>query len=335
MIVDIVFGFLGSGKTTFISQVLKEWGSAEKTVVLVNEFGEVGIDGDLLAAQGGNVVEMPSGCICCTLQADFRSQLLEITNTIKPERIIIEPTGVATITQIRSIIDAQLFEDMIRRVNNILIADATGFMGLYKANRHFVESQVKNAVIVLLNKCDKVDKHKASITRSAISAINPEVSVMMTEFGVVDREEYRLALSTTPGSQNEPWQDDHDRVGGTAHPDMEESEHGQHAHLQTEEDGLGYETHGCVLEDVSFDKQALETFFLELSAPEASLGEIVRAKGIFRIGDKGILMELASGEYSSQPMGELKQSKVSIIGRKLNRKMIDAAINRCMVAAIP
>ncbi|MGD9073513.1 MAG: GTP-binding protein, partial [Desulfobacterales bacterium] len=163
MIVDIVFGFLGAGKTTFITRVLKAWGSKEKTVVLVNEFGEVGIDGELLAAQGGNVVEMPSGCICCTLQADFRSQLLDISRKIGPERVIIEPTGVATIAQVRSIIEAQLFEDTIREINDILISDATGFMGLYKANRHFVESQVENADVVLLNKCDKVDKTKAML----------------------------------------------------------------------------------------------------------------------------------------------------------------------------
>ena len=334
MIVDIVFGFLGSGKTTFITHVLKEWGSAEKTVVLVNEFGDVGIDGDLLAAQGGNVVEMPSGCICCTLQADFRSQLLEITSAIKPERVIIEPTGVATITQIRSIIDAQLFEAIIRKVNTILIADATGFMELYKANRHFVETQVKNAVIALLNKCDKVEKHKAQIVGSAISAINPEITVMMTEFGVVDREEYRLALSATPHSKNLPWQDDHIPIADASHHDPAESDHGPHAHIHAEEDGIGYETHGCVLDDVSFDKQALETFFSNLSAPEASLGEIVRAKGIFRVGDRGILMELASGEWSTQPMGELKQSKVSIIGRNLRRQMIDAAIKECAATTI-
>ncbi|MGB5617228.1 MAG: GTP-binding protein, partial [Desulfobacterales bacterium] len=211
MIVDIVFGFLGVGKTTFITRVLKEWGSKEKTVVLVNEFGEVGIDGELLAAQGGNVVEMPSGCICCTLQADFRSQLLDICRTIWPERVIIEPTGVATIAQVRSIIEAQLFEDTIREINDILIADATGFMGLYKANRHFVESQVENADVVLLNKCDKVDKTKAMVTRSAISAINPEITVLMAEFGAVDWADYHLALSAAPRSKRTRIEDEHER----------------------------------------------------------------------------------------------------------------------------
>ncbi|MDZ7580587.1 MAG: GTP-binding protein [Deltaproteobacteria bacterium] len=330
MIVDIVFGFLGAGKTTFITRVLEEWGSKEKTVVLVNEFGEIGIDGELLAAQGGNVVEMPSGCICCTLQADFRSQLLDISRTIGPERVIIEPTGVATIAQVRSIIAAQLFEDTIREINDILIADATGFMGLYKANRHFVESQVENADVVLLNKCDKVNKTKAMVTRSAISAINPEITVLMAEFGAVDWAEYHLALSAAPRSKRTRIEDEHGRTRDEAVNMMTDADGKKHPHFHEEEDALGYESYGCVFKDLSFNRSALEAFFRKLIEPNSGIGEIVRAKGIFRLGDRGILMELASGEVSFQPMGQLKESKVSIIGKALNREKIGAALERCV-----
>ena len=100
-------------------------------------------------------------------------------------------------------------------------------------------------------------------------------------------------------------------------------------HFHEEQDALGYESYGCVFEDVSFDPQALETLFLALNAPESSLGQIVRAKGIFRTGAKGVLMELASGEFSSQPMGPLQQSKVSIIGKELKREQIGAALQGC------
>ncbi|MCU0600268.1 MAG: GTP-binding protein [Desulfobacterales bacterium] len=330
MIVDIVFGFLGAGKTTFITRVLKEWGSKEKTVVLVNEFGEVGIDGELLAAEGGNVVEMPSGCICCTLQADFRAQLLEISRAIRPERVIIEPTGVATIAQVRSIIAAQLFENTIRQINDILIADATGFMGLYKANRHFVESQVENADIVLLNKCDKVDRTKAMVTRSAISAINPEITVLTAEFGAVDWADYHLALSAAPRYKRTRIEDEHHRANDGVQNLMAEAVGQGHPHFDEEEDALGYESYGCVFGDLSFDRSALEAFFRELNKPTSGAGEIVRAKGVFRLGDRAILMELASGEFSFQPMGQLKQSKVSIIGKGLNREMIGAALERCV-----
>lgn len=313
MIVDIVFGFLGAGKTTFITRVLQEWDAKEKTVVLVNEFGEVGIDGELLSMQGGNVVEMPSGCICCTLQADFKAQLIDIVNHIQPERIIIEPTGVATIAQIRAIVELQAFEKSIQQINDILIADASGFMDLYKANRHFVESQIENAHIVVLNKCDKVEKKKAMLTRSAITAINPEISVLTAEFGAVDKGEYQLALSAAPRAL----------YGLGQMPD----------HVHKEPDALGYESFGRVFTDQSFDLRRLEDFFQRLSNADENIGAVVRAKGIFRAGDQGVLMELASGDWSSQPAGRVQESKISIIGKNLNQDNINAAIERCTAAA--
>jgi G3E family GTPase len=329
MIVDIVFGFLGSGKTTFIIRALQRWGAEEKIVILVNEFGDVGIDGDLLSGQGGDVVEMPSGCICCSLQSDFRSQMLGISRSIKPDRVIIEPTGVATIAQIRSIFEAQLFEETIEKINNILIADATSFMKLYKANRHFVESQVEHAQLALLNKCDKVDEKKAMVIQSAILAINPEISVLMTEFGAVDWAEYHLALSTAPCSKNIV----HDKDSLVSHiveQYFSETPHAEHHHFQEEEDALGYESFGSVFEGTSFDRNSLETFFKKLNAADSKMGEIVRAKGIFHVGTKAMLIELASGEITSQPVKQISRSKVSIIGAGLNRDAISTSLQRCV-----
>jgi G3E family GTPase len=332
MIVDIVFGFLGAGKTTFITRILKDWDYGEKTVVLVNEFGEVGIDGELLAAQGGNVVEMPSGCICCTLQADFRAQMLEIMKTIRPERVIIEPTGVATISQVRSIIEAQLFEKAIQRINDILIADAVGFMELYKANRHFVESQVTHANIVILNKCDKVDQRRVLVTRSAISAINPEIAVLMAQFGAVDKAEYQMALSTAQNFLKILDSHNHSQGFSETGHFLTGIEDKVSLHFHEEEDSLGYESYGRVFQEASFDQKALEQLFMELNAPRSPLGEIVRAKGIFHVAGKGILMELASGEFSTQPTGPCKQTKVTIIGKNLDREKLGAALEKCVAA---
>jgi len=330
MIVDIVFGFLGSGKTTFIIRALEKWGTEEKIVVLVNEFGDVGIDGDLLTGRGGDVVELPSGCICCTLQTDFRSQMLEISRTIHPERVIVEPTGVATIAQIRAIVEAQLFEDTIEKINNILIADATGFMNLYKDNRHFVESQVENAQLALLNKCDRIDKRKAMVIQGAISAINPEMTVLMTEFGAVDWAEYQFALSTAPRSEKDIRKKEDFHAQHIQEEFFPEAGHVTHPHFHEEEDALGYESFGCVYEDRSFDQSFLENFFQELNTAKSKMGEIVRAKGIFRIDDRYILMELASGEFSSQPISRSGESKISIIGRELDRETIRTALDRCV-----
>lgn len=321
MIVDIVFGFLGSGKTTLIAKILKEWGQDEKIVVLVNEFGEVGIDGDLLASQDAQVVEMPSGCICCTLQTNFRSQLLDISQTFNPQRVIIEPTGVAQITQIMYIIHAELFKDIIKETHNILITDATNFISFYRRNRHFVESQVRNAHVVLLNKCDKVKKIEAAVTKDAISAINPKVPVLMTEFGAVEWGEYQSALSAAPFLST-------DFEVEMASPIEEVEEEGL-IHIHEGEDALGYESFGCVYE-LSFDRQELEKLFQELLNSTLLGEEIVRAKGIFKVDNQWVVGQLASGDVSWQEVKSAQQSKISIIGRNLKKELIGAAVNRCL-----
>ncbi len=325
MVVDIVYGFLGSGKTTFITRILNEWGGRERIAVLVNEFGEVGIDGDLLKGRGGNVVEMPSGCICCSLQSDFRTQILELIRTVRPDRVIIEPTGVATVSQIRSIVEAQLFEHAIDEIHDILVADVTGFMDLYRASRHFVESQVRNAHLVLLNKCDRVDRTKARLIRDAITSIHPEVVVLMTEFGAVEWAEYRQALSAAARA---PHREPGPSAGGGADLAHATEAAPPALDLDTETDGLGLESVGYTFEGLSFDPGALQALYAELARPDSGLGRVVRAKGIFRTGDRSVLMELASGEVSVQPLPLRTQSKVSIIGKDLNRERIADVLNR-------
>jgi G3E family GTPase len=322
MIADIVFGFLGSGKTTFIANVLREWGQDEKIVVLVNEFGEVGIDGDLLSSQGAETVEMPAGCICCTLQVDFRRQMLEISETINPQRVIIEPTGVAQITQIMYIINAELFKDRIEDIHNILVTDATNFINFYKRNRHFVESQVANANVVLLNKCDRVKKIQAEVTKEAILAINPKVPVLITEFGAVEWDEYKSALSAVP----------HASLDYEAEPSSptEEIEEEGLIHVHEDEDELGYESWGCIYE-LSFERQELEKLFQEMLSSSLLGEEIVRAKGIFKVDNQWLVGQLASGEVSWQEIkGSYQQSKISIVGRNLKKELIGTAVNRCL-----
>ena len=96
---DIVSGFLGAGKTTLIKKLVTEGYSDEKIVVLENEFGKVGIDTDILKNTGVEVEEI-TGCICCSSSVDFLSSIEDIINKFNPDRIIVEPTGVAKLSEI-------------------------------------------------------------------------------------------------------------------------------------------------------------------------------------------------------------------------------------------
>ena len=98
--IDIISGFLGAGKTTFIKQLLKEAISGEKVVLIENEFGEIGIDGGFLRDAGIEIREMNSGCICCSLVGDFGKSLEEVLTKYHPDRVIIEPSGVGKLSDV-------------------------------------------------------------------------------------------------------------------------------------------------------------------------------------------------------------------------------------------
>ncbi|MBR5752715.1 MAG: cobalamin biosynthesis protein CobW, partial [Clostridia bacterium] len=103
--VTIISGFLGAGKTTLIKKLLKEAFAGEKCVLLENEYGEVGIDGGFMKDSGIEITELNSGCICCTLAGDFSKAIGEIVERFHPDRLIIEPSGVGKLSDIRRVVD--------------------------------------------------------------------------------------------------------------------------------------------------------------------------------------------------------------------------------------
>ena len=106
--IDIISGFLGAGKTTFIKKMIEEAFVGEKLVLIENEFGEVGIDGGFLKDSGIEITEMNSGCICCSLVGDFGKNLNEVITKFHPDRILIEPSGVGKLSDVmKSVIDVK------------------------------------------------------------------------------------------------------------------------------------------------------------------------------------------------------------------------------------
>jgi G3E family GTPase len=165
----IVCGLLGSGKTTFIQNFLRD--SKEKAVVLVNDFGKAGIDGEIFSSSGIESVELPSGCVCCTLKTDLITTIEKIISTFAPEHLIIEPSGIASPSGVLEALD-QL---KITPVMVIGIVDATEFSDLYEAEIYgsFFRDQVSNSDVILINKADLADEDKLTKTLILIGNINP------------------------------------------------------------------------------------------------------------------------------------------------------------------
>lgn len=172
----IVCGMLGSGKTTFIQQFVRN--IKGKTVVLVNDFGKAGIDGEIFSANGIASIELPSGCVCCTLKFDLISSIEKIRETFAPEHIVIEPSGIASPSGVLEALDTLKMSE----VTVVGIVDAAEFLDLNHEDAfgRFFQDQLTNSDIVLVNKIDLVEEEIAERTLQTVEQMNPNAIVFST-----------------------------------------------------------------------------------------------------------------------------------------------------------
>ena len=167
--IDIISGFLGAGKTTFIKKLLKEAFEGEQVVLIENEFGEIGIDGGFLKEAGIEIKEMNSGCICCSLVGDFEKSLKEVIDTYHPDRILIEPSGVGKLSDvIKAVQDAQVNLDA--QLNSFTtVVDVTKCRIYSKNIGEFFSNQIEYAGAIILSRTDKAkhEKHQSSQLQSS------------------------------------------------------------------------------------------------------------------------------------------------------------------------
>ena len=178
--IDIISGFLGAGKTTFIKKLLQEAISGEQVVLIENEFGEIGIDGGFLKDSGIEIREMNSGCICCSLVGDFGKSLSEVLTKYKPDRIIIEPSGVGKLSDVmKAVIDVSA--DMDVALNSaVTIVDAAKCKMYMKNFGEFFNNQIENAGTVVLSRTDITDTAKIQKDVEMIREKNPKVAIVTT-----------------------------------------------------------------------------------------------------------------------------------------------------------
>ena len=178
--IDIISGFLGAGKTTFIKKLLQEAISGEQVVLIENEFGEIGIDGGFLKDSGIEIREMNSGCICCSLVGDFGKSLSEVLTKYKPDRIIIEPSGVGKLSDVmKAVIDVSA--DMDVALNSaVTIVDSAKCKMYMKNFGEFFNNQIENAGTVVLSRTDITDTAKIQKDVEMIREKNPKAAIVTT-----------------------------------------------------------------------------------------------------------------------------------------------------------
>ncbi|MFZ5632328.1 MAG: CobW family GTP-binding protein [Bacillota bacterium] len=308
MIIDIISGFLGSGKTTFIRQLTGQLTPLERVVVLVNEFGQVGVDGALLRQGGNEVVELSSGCICCTMKADLGRQIPEIAVNFAPDRLIIEPSGVATIRNVLESVGSLRLEPYVQAVRVIGIVDGQAFPGLLAASPLYVRSQLVYADLILINKCDLITAVEAGQVRETIAAINGRAAVLLTSYGRVTLDQ--LDASTVHAGVMR---------GGGESP-LRPASLPDTPHYQS----FSRQMAGA------FDRQALRQFFTALGRPE--VGEVVRAKGIFQCTGGWVRYDFLPQNFNEADLtGRFDGSRLVVIGHHLDTERLAGELLRCLL----
>lgn len=244
--VDIISGFLGAGKTTLISKLLKEALPDEQVVLIENEFGEIGIDGGFLKDSGVEIREMNSGCICCSLVGDFGTSLKEVVDKYHPDRIIIEPSGVGKLSDVIKAVKDLHIENEIRLNSASTVADASKVKMYMKNFGEFFNNQIEHAGTIILSRTQNISEDKLKKAIEMIRSLNTDAHIITTPWDSLDGKQILAAMENVTNlelemlaEQAEKTHEEHEHEHhhhdgecccGHHHDDDEEHEHHHHDH---------------------------------------------------------------------------------------------------------
>ncbi len=281
----IVTGMLGAGKTTFISNYLDN--SKGRTVVLVNDFGDFGVDGEVLSRAGLETIELPSGCICCTLKFDLINTLQRILKELRPDHLMIEPSGIASPSGVMEALSAL----GITSYAVITVLDASEFLDIYLSGMYgaFFEDQIRNADLILINKTDLADAETVKRIESIVDEINPSAILIPTTRAIIHAEE------------------------------LPQSEHTE-IHSNTSEHKIPFETITVKIPH-TVEFKAFSMSFESLNKKE--LGNIIRAKALVETDQGPFRFDLSSGRVEITLFdAPVENGRVLIIGERLSEDLL-------------
>ncbi len=325
--IDVVSGFLGAGKTTLIKKLLKEALDGSKTVLIENEFGEIGIDGGFLKEAGIEIKEMNSGCICCSLVGDFGTSLKEVISTYAPERILIEPSGVGKLSDVLKAVE-DVAVDLDVQVNSaVAVVDASKCKMYIKNFGEFFINQIAYAGTIILSRTDKVGQDKINDCVQMIREHNDKATIITTPLTQLDG---RTVLETIEGADkledmmkemlehvHEEHEHHHDHDGeccGHEHHHDHDGECCGHEHHHHHADEV-FTSWGMETPNV-YSNEKIEKILTALDSGE--YGDILRAKGMVPAQDgTWIYYDYVPDEHDVRSGKPEVTGKICVIGAKL------------------
>ena len=333
--IDIISGFLGAGKTTFIKQLLKEAISGEKVVLIENEFGQIGIDGGFLKDAGIEIREMNSGCICCSLVGDFGKSLSEVLTKYKPDRIIIEPSGVGKLSDVmKAVIDVSA--DMDVALNSaVTIVDAAKCKMYMKNFGEFFDNQIQYAGAIIMSRTDIASEKKVQESLELLRSLNKDAAIITTPIENLDGKklvevmEHPVSLEQEMLEEEHEHHHHHDGECGCGH-DHEEHEHHHH---HDGECGCGHDHHHHHADEVftSWGRETIKKYtreglekILEALSESDKYGIILRAKGMLPAEDgTWIYFDMVPEETEIREGAPEYTGRLCVIGSKLDEHALE------------
>jgi G3E family GTPase len=314
MRVNLLFGFLGSGKTTLVKRLLTERGKKVKTAVIVNEFGEVGVDGEILRGNNVDMVEINSGCLCCTLRGSLMLAVEELRNKKNVERIIVEATGIAQPGELTETLRDASIKLRVDIGPLVTVVDGAKFQKLVTVLGEFYVAQIENADIVIVNKADLVTADEMEAVGQQVREINAHADILFAEQCDVDTE---YLLDGHPGGL--PDMDQAPTTGSMHQPVEGADDHPDHGHGHEHLPHASAPAESFVLvAGGNPDRSRVEGFFQGL--PET----VWRAKGFMSILGEPCLIQYTMGQLQVTPATNPPNEKIIFIGRNMNRSDIEA-----------
>ena len=352
--IDVISGFLGAGKTTFIKRLVEGNKDKGKTIIIENEFGEIGIDGGFLKNSGIEIKEMNSGCICCSLAGDFEASLRELLEKYSPNRVIIEPSGVGKLSDVLKAVSDVEKDLPVESNSAVTVVDVKKCKMYMKNFGEFFNNQIQFANTIILSRTDLADDKKIEEAVALIKGVNPDATIVTTPLDKLSDEKIEEMLSKPIDLKSELLEElakehehhhhhhDHDEHCEHEHH-HDHDEHCEHEHHHDHDEHCGHEHHhdhhdhcGCGHDhhdhhhaDDVFDSWGMEQVpaisedklksILDGFADEEKYGVVLRAKGMIKDAnsDDWFYFDLVPGENDIRRGDAEYTGKVCVIGAGL------------------
>lgn len=335
--IDIISGFLGAGKTTFIKKMLEEVFSGEKVVLVENEYGEVGIDGGFLKDAGIEIKELNSGCICCSLVGDFNRSLNEVIETYHPDRILIEPSGVGKLSDVMSSVKDMEKDHDVKLNALVTVVNAMKASKQMKAFGEFFNNQIANATTIVLSRTQNAKEEKLELCVKEIQAVNPKAAIITTPWDAITGEQILNVVEQQDSLMQEMMKEYEEH-----HHDHEHDHHHDHDHDHDHDHGEGC-TCGCHDHDHhhhdhdadevftswgketphKYTKEKIESI-LKIFCDTEDYGSILRAKGMVPAEDgTWIYFDMVPGEYELRDGEPDYTGRLCVIGTNIDEHKLE------------